>query len=92
MQKTNFWARFMIWNILIWTAAVLIGCRALNDAPISHLYVIDTDHQVCSKRIIVDKNTLASKWVEDMPIEKCDGIVGLSAQEFLNLRTFMKGK
>lgn len=76
---------------LIAISFFLVGCKTLNDAPITHLYVIDLDHAICSKRIITDKNTLSSRWVEDMPIEKCDGVVGLNAREFLNLRTYLKG-
>lgn len=63
----------------------------MNDAPISHLYVIDVQHNICSKRIITDKNTLSSRFVEDMPLSACDGNVSLTMQEFLNLRTYMKG-
>lgn len=68
----------------------LVGCRTINDAPITMLYVVDTDHGVCSKRAITNKSTLASKWVADLPLELCDGNIGLSAKEFLNLRTYMK--
>lgn len=68
----------------------LVGCRTINDAPITTLYVIDIDHSVCSKRAITNKSTLASKWVADLPLEMCDGNIGLSAKEFLNLRTYMK--
>lgn len=70
---------------------LLSGCKTLNNAPISHLYVVDLDNGVCSKRIITNKTTLASKRVADLPLSECDGIIGLDAQEFSNLRTYLKG-
>lgn len=67
------------------------GCKqAIKGAPISHIYVIDVQHQVCAKRVITDKKRLSSKHVEDLPIESCDGFVALSAEEFLALRSFMR--
>jgi hypothetical protein len=69
----------------------LAGCKTINEAPITTFYVIDVDHNICSKRLITDKSTLASKWLADLPLETCDGIIGLSSKEFLNLRTYMKG-
>lgn len=79
-------------KILFITSLLLftLGCRTLDNAPITHLYVVDTDHHVCSKREITDKKTLASRWVEDMPLEACDGVVGLDAKEFRDLRTYLK--
>lgn len=82
MLKTIFWVSFLF----------LVGCKSLNNAPIKHLYVIDLDNGVCSKRIVTDKATLASKWLEDMPVDQCDGVIGMKAEEFLNLRTYLKGK
>lgn len=78
-------------RILLLTS-LLIGCKNINDAPITRLYIIDVQNQVCSMRKITDKNTLASVWVEDLPLYACDGNVGLNMQEFLNLRTYMKEK
>ena len=71
---------------------MLSGCLTMKNAPITHLYVIDLQNGVCSKRVITDKNTLASRRIEELPLEACDGIIGLSAEEFLNLRTYLKGK
>lgn len=82
MLKTIFWVSFLF----------LVGCKSLNNAPIKNLYVIDLDNGVCSKRIVTDKATLASKWVEDMPLDQCDGVIGMKAEEFLNLRSYLKGK
>ena len=70
---------------------MLSGCLTMKNAPITHLYVIDLQNGVCSKRVITDKNTLASRRVEDLPLEKCDGLIGLEAKEFLDLRTYLKG-
>lgn len=90
-QKMNSSIKYTVLFFWLLIVLMMLGCKSLNDAPISTLYVIDIQNRVCSKRIITNKNTLASQWVEDMPIEKCDGIVGLSAKEFMNLRTYMKG-
>ena len=69
-----------------------VGCQSLENAPVTHLYVLDIDHMICSKRQIVDKKTLSSVWVEDLPLEKCDGAVGLDAKEFSDLRTYLNQK
>lgn len=81
--------------VLTYVMAVVLfsisGCKqAIKEAPISHIYVIDVQHQVCAKRVITDKKRLSSKHVEDLPIEACDGFVALSAEEFLALRSFMR--
>jgi len=62
----------------------------MKNAPITHLYVIDTDNKVCAKRLITDKSTLSSRWVEDLPLETCDGNVSLTPNEFLDLRTYLR--
>ena len=64
----------------------------MKNAPITHLYVVDLQNGVCSKRVITDKNTLASRRIQDLPLEKCDGMIGLEPKEFLDLRTYLKGK
>ena len=68
------------------------GCKQAKEAPISHIYVIDVQHQICSRRVILNKQTLSSKFVEDMPIENCDGFIALSAQEFLDLKSWIRAK
>jgi len=81
--------------IVIYILAVLllsVGCLKIQDAPITHLYVIDVQNNVCAKRKISDKKTLSSYHVEDLPLEACDGNVSLTMQEYLNLRTFIRGK
>lgn len=81
----------MLKTIFLVSLLFLSGCKTLNNAPISELFVIDTDNGVCSRRQITDKTTLSSKWVEDMELHNCDGIIGLSPKEFRDLRTYMKG-
>lgn len=82
--------------IFTYIAAILLfslsGCKAMNNAPISHIYVIDYQHQVCSKRVITNKKTIASKHVADLPLGDCDGVIALSPEEFINLRTYLKSK
>lgn len=83
---------YLVKLLVVFLFLGLSGCKSLNNAPIKHLYVIDLDNGVCSKRIVTDKATLASKWVEDMPLDQCDGVIGMKAEEFLNLRSYLKGK
>lgn len=64
----------------------------MQNAPITKLYVIDIEHQVCSEREITDKDTLASRFVRDLPLKNCDGNISLTAKEFLDLRTYLKGQ
>lgn len=77
--------------ILISLLISLSGCKSINDAPIKYVYVVDTDHDVCSQRLVTDKTNLGSKWVQDLPLSYCDGVIGLTHNDFLNLRTYMKG-
>lgn len=77
---------------LVSSLLFLIGCKKINDAPITHLYVIDVQHDICSLRRITDKSILSSIWVQDMPLRNCDGVVGLNMLEYLNLKTYMKEK
>ena len=83
---------FVITYIIAVMLFSLVGCKQAKEAPISHIYVIDVQHQICSRRVILNKQTLSSKFVEDMPIENCDGFIALSAQEFLDLRSWMRAK
>lgn len=64
----------------------------MENAPITKLYVVDIYNSKCSERVITDKNTLASKWVRDLDLVKCNGNISLTAEEFLNLRTYLKGQ
>ena len=89
---------FLMIKLIVMTYVVAVvlfsisGCKQAKEAPISHIYVIDIQHQVCAKRVILNKQTLSSRHVEDMPIENCDGFIALSAQEFLDLKSWMRAK
>ena len=81
--------------IIIYILAALllsVGCLKMDKAPITHLYVVDYQNNVCAQRLITDKKTLSSRHIADLPLEACDGNVSLTMEEFLNLRTFIKGK
>ena len=52
---------------------------------VDYLYVIDTDHAVCSKRKVTNRDTWASRWVEDLPLEACDGNVSVTAEDFAKM-------
>ena len=81
-----------IFTYIITVLIVSVGCKSLNNAPITHLYVVDVQNSICSKRVITDKKSLSSRFVEDLPLESCDGNVSLTMEEFLNLRSYMKGQ
>ncbi len=81
--------------IIIYILAVLlvsVGCLKMSEAPITHLYVVDVQNGVCAQRLITDKKTLSSRHIADLPLEACDGNVSLTMEEFLNLRTYIRGK
>lgn len=84
--------RFIIIAYIILVLLISVGCKSINNAPVSTLYVIDLDNGICSKRQITDKKTLTSKRIAELPVQDCDGIIGLSPEEFLNLRTYMKSQ
>lgn len=77
-------------KMMLSVSVLLVGCKSMNEAPITHLYVMDVQHNVCSIRKITNKKTLASIWVQDAPLYMCDGVVGLSMQEYLKLRLWIK--
>lgn len=68
-----------------------VSCKSMNSIPLTHLYVVDTTNRICSKRIITDKQTLASRFVEDMPLENCDGYIATEPEEFGKTRVWLKG-
>ena len=81
--------------IIIYILAALllsVGCLKMDNAPVTHLYVVDYQNNVCAQRLITDKKTLSSRHIADLPLEACDGNVSLTMEEFLNLRTFIRGK
>lgn len=88
----NWAVRILILIYILIVIFVSLGCKTMDAAPITHFYVIDTDHAVCSVREITDKNSLSSVRVATVPLEQCDGVWGLSADEFSKLRVYLKGK
>ena len=82
--------RFFIVAYIILVLFISVGCKSINNAPISKLYVLDLDNNVCSTRQITDKKTLSSKRIAEGPASDCDGVIGLSPEEFSNLRTYMR--
>lgn len=91
-QKMIYLVRFVIVSYILLVLLVSVGCKSINDAPISKLYVLDLDNNVCSTRQITDKKTLSSKRIAEGPAQDCDGVIGLSPEEFSNLRTFMRNQ
>lgn len=71
----------MLKTIIFLSLLVLAGCRY----DVDYLYVIDTDHNVCSKRKVTNRDTWASRWVEDLPIEACDGFVSITPEDFAKI-------
>lgn len=89
-QRTIYLIRIAIIVYILAALLISVGCKSINNAPVSKLYVLDLDNNVCSVRQITDKKTLSSKRISEGPAQDCDGIIGLSPEEFLNLRTYMK--
>jgi hypothetical protein len=79
-------------RIILLTISIILlpGCPQRDEVPVTHLYVIDYVHNVCSVRVIQDKKTLTSSWVKDVPLSECDGNVSLTMDEFLRLRNWLK--
>jgi hypothetical protein len=90
VQKMTFFHKVLIFSYIAFVLLLSAGCKSLETIPITHVYVIDTDHGVCSKRRVTDKKTLASVRVADLPLEACDGNVSITAKEFLDTRTWLK--
>ena len=87
------WVRdLVIFTYIILVLALSVGCKTIDEVPITHFYVVDTDHQKCSIREITDKKSLASRRVATAPLEQCDGVWGISADEFAKLRVYLKGQ
>ena len=91
-QRMIYLIRFVIVAYILLVLLISVGCKSINDAPISKLYVLDLDNNVCSTRQITDKKTLSSKRIAEGPAQDCDGVIGLSPEEFSNLRTFMRNQ
>jgi len=64
-------------TIFLASLLFLCGCKTTE-----YLYVIDTDHGICSKRQITNRNTWQSRWVEDLPLEACDGFIAITPEDF----------
>lgn len=70
----------MLKMIILALSLSLLSCK-----EVQYLYVIDTDNAICSKREITNKETFSSQWVEDLPIEACDGNISVTAEDFARL-------
>lgn len=71
----------MLKTIFFLSILLLSGCRYDTE----YIYVIDTDHSICSKRKVTNKQTWASRWVEDLPLEACDGNISVTAEDFAKM-------
>lgn len=91
-QRTIYLIRIAIIVYILAALLISVGCKSINNAPVSKLYVLDLDNNVCSVRQITDKKTLSSKRISEGPASDCDGVIGLSPEEFSNLRTFMRNQ
>ena len=92
-HKINFAIFIYIFAALIFSVFAL-WCKTteevLREAPIEYIYVLDIRHGVCSQFKVTNKRTLQAKRVAEYDIPVCDGFVGLTAQDFLNLKTYIK--
>ena len=64
-------------TIFLASLLFLAGCKTTD-----YLYVIDTDHGICSRRKITNRETWQSRWDADLPIEACDGFVAITPEDF----------
>lgn len=76
--------------LLLTTSLLLASCLSMKEAPIDYFYVIDIPHGVCTQKQVLDRQTLTMKTVAELPLIECDGNIGMRAQEFLNLRTWIR--
>lgn len=92
-HKVTFAIGIYVFAALIFSVFA-VGCKSteevLRDAPIEYIYVLDIRHGVCSQFKVINKRTLQAKRVAEYDIPVCDGFVGLTAQDFLNLKTYIK--
>ena len=78
MLKTSF---------LVSIVLLLAACEEVD-----FIYVVDTDNKVCSERKVVDKQSLRSKWVRDLPLSSCDGFIAITPKDFVRLQKERTGK
>lgn len=76
--------------LLLITSAVLFGCVTLKEAPINYFYIVDLPNRVCTKKRVTDRETLSMVTEAELPLEACDGIIGMRSNEFLDLRTYIR--
>lgn len=69
---------------LLGTALLLISLTACQGAPkfpVKYVFETDTDNGVCGKYEIVDAAALKFKWIEDMPLTSCNGVMGFATED-----------
>lgn len=92
-HKITFAIGVYVFAALIFSVFAL-GCKSteevLKEAPVEYIYVLDIRNGVCSQFKVINKRTLQAKRVAEYDIPVCDGFVGLTAQDFLNLKTYIK--
>lgn len=79
MLKTN----FLILSL------ILFGC-AERPFPIEYVYVIDTTHNVCAKKKIINQDDLIFEHVEDMPLANCNGYISIDKNDFHPLKDWIR--
>jgi len=79
MQKT----------ILLILSLLLMACEG-DEMPLEFVFVIDVPHQVCAKKLIVDKENLVFEHVEDLPLIECDGNVSIAKDDFPPFKNWVK--
>lgn len=73
-----------VWPIIFSTVILLNGCatpcwRRLQAT--TYIYDIDVDHGVCGKNQVVSYNPFRVKWIEDLPLSKCNGFFAMSPED-----------
>ena len=72
---------------LILSLSLVTSCA--HKVPITAFYPMDVKHKICSKREIVNYETLETKNVGESPLISCDGFIAIHYNEFLALKDYL---
>lgn len=77
-------------QVIFLTVSLLLTSCAMKPLPIDNLYPIDVPHGVCTKFVIVNKDTLEvdPKGV-DQPLQSCDGFIAIDKNEYLKFKSWL---
>lgn len=56
---------------------------------ISYIYEIDTDTPACAKYEVVSQHPVKVKYLEDLPLESCNGHMAVTNQDGLLIKNYI---